>query len=528
VADDATPTALDVRLAEIAQLRDDNPGAFRLVIRAESEVVDARLAPAEVAWTSYDGDATLIHLPELSIQNGTPEPTWPLGAGLNGASDAVAIARDGSAWNVFFSARLRQSLGAVAPIRERVDLRRRRVRFRHLCPWINEDPGLGLMLAATEAGRLDIDPAHGLFSMAGAEPPQALPLGPDGAPSPAAVTVAYQDGYSNHVGARPAAREPLLDQRLARPTRLVSGSGQLRANAPREWHDLPRFRTLGDALAAIAAAPAETEVIEFQDSATYANENIDWPANATRLIVQAAERERPVMQVQNWTVAAGAQYEELILRGLFFGGEGAGALQLPPAAAIRVEFCTVSHPENELQFTLAGAEIDRIRVAHSLTAGLRLNSPGRVEVSDAVVDAQDNQAMAAAEGWLQLDRVTVLGTVATLVIDASETIFRDDVTVQDRFHGCVRYSRVTSGSVLPRVHRVVVDTPLRFVSVDRHDPAHVRLAADTDRAVLRGAEDGGEMGAFYHLRLAQRYEGYRRRLDESTPAGLTTGIIHLD
>jgi hypothetical protein len=533
VADDALPVALDNRLAEIAQLRDDNPEAFRLVVRAESAVVDARIAPAEVAWTSYDGDSTLLHLPELRIQNGTPEPTWLLGAGLNGASDAVAMARDGSVWNVFFSDRLRQSLGAVAPIRERVDLRRRRVRYRHLCPWINEDPALGLMLAATQSGRLDIDPANGLFSMAGDESPQALPVGPDGAPPPAGVTVAYQDGYSDHIGARPTARESLLDQRLARPTRLVSGSGQLRSNAPREWHDLPRFRTLGEALVAIAAdpAPAGTEVIEFQDSATYTNETIDWPANATRLIIQAAEGERPVIQVQSWTIAAGALYEELILRGLFIGGAGAGALALPPAAAVRVEFCTVSHPENELQFALAGAEIDRIRVVRSLTAGLRLDGPGRVEVADSVVDAGDNPAMTADEGWLQLDRITVLGTVTTLVIDASETIFRDHVTVQDRFRGCVRYSRVTGESVLPRVHRVVVDTPLSFASVDpfdRHDPAHVRLAADADRALLRGAEDGGEMGAFHNLQLAQRYEGYRRRLDESTPAGLTTGIIRLD
>lgn len=353
-------------------------------------MVDARLTPAEVAWTSYDGDSTLIHLPELSVLDGTPDPAWSLDPDLNGASSAVAISRDGSVWNVFFSDRLRQSLGAVAPIRERVDLRRRRVGYRHLCPWINEDPVADDMLAATAAGRLDIDPAHGLFSMAGDEPPQALPAGPvPGEPPPASVTVSYQDGYSDHIGARPLAREALLDQRLDAPTRLVSGSGQLRSNAPREWHSRPRFRTLGDALTAIAddPAPAPTEVIEFQDSATYANETIEWPANATRLIVQAAERERPVIQVQNWTVAAAARYEALMLRGLFIGGEGIEDLTLPPAALIRVEFCTVSHPENELQFSLQGEDIDRVRVVRSLTAGLRLDSPGRVEVADSVVDA---------------------------------------------------------------------------------------------------------------------------------------------
>ena len=114
------------------------------------------------------------------------------------------------------------------------------------------------------------------------------------------------------------------------------------------------------------------------------------------------------------------------------------------------------------------------------------------------------------------------------MIHASETILEADVTVTDRFRGCVRYSRVTSASVLPRIHRVVEDVPLAFVSRIRHDPAHVRLAVNADRRVLAGAEDGSEMGAFHDVHLALRFEGYRRRLEESTPAGLVTGIIRLD
>jgi hypothetical protein len=100
--------------------------------------------------------------------------------------------------------------------------------------------------------------------------------------------------------------------------------------------------------------------------------------------------------------------------------------------------------------------------------------------------------------------------------------------VEDRFHGCVRYSRVASPSLLPRVHRVVEDVPLAFVSLDRHNAAHARLAAGADRRLLAGAEDGGELGAFHDLQLPLRYEGYRRRLEESTPVGLMTGMIRLD
>jgi hypothetical protein len=73
-----------------------------------------------------------------------------------------------------------------------------------------------------------------------------------------------------------------------------------------------------------------------------------------------------------------------------------------------------------------------------------------------------------------------------------------------------------------------MDVAPGFVSRERHDPAHVRLSAHADRRVLAGAADGGEMGAFHDGQLALRYEGYRRRLEESTPAGLMTGIIRLD
>ncbi len=92
----------------------------------------------------------------------------------------------------------------------------------------------------------------------------------------------------------------------------------------------------------------------------------------------------------------------------------------------------------------------------------------------------------------------------------------------------MRYSRVTQPSVLPQRYRVVIDTPVDFVSINRHDPAHMRLAEHCDRAVLKGAEDGGEMGAFHDEMIAMRYEAYARRLIEFTPAGLVSGMIRLD
>ena len=92
----------------------------------------------------------------------------------------------------------------------------------------------------------------------------------------------------------------------------------------------------------------------------------------------------------------------------------------------------------------------------------------------------------------------------------------------------MRYSRVPTGSMLPRMHRVAFDTPVRVVSRNRRDPAWWRLRADCAAAISRGAENGSEIGAFGLTQLAERMAGYERRLDEFTPVGLVTGIIRID
>jgi hypothetical protein len=192
----------------------------------------------------------------------------------------------------------------------------------------------------------------------------------------------------------------------------------------------------------------------------------------------------------------------------------------------------VFRASNRLDFVLTpSAAGENVTIAHSLTGPLLLAGGGELRVSDGVVDSGaglGNAAITANEGRLEMDRVTVFGTVRVLVLEASEVIFNDEAVAIDRFHGCVRYSRVTSGSQLPRVHRVVEDIRPRYVSVDRHHAAHARLAETCPREILRGAEDGSEMGAFRRLQQAQRYEAFVRRLMEYTPAGLQTGLIRMD
>ncbi len=538
--------------AMVARLRDENQARVALAVRFESSAGSATLCPGEVAWTTDDGRTVLIYLPQLDVAPIPGGDPWPTGGSLGAASVPMRVADDGSTWASDSTAGRRQSHGAVAPIASAVTLRRRRVRGRRLCAWENENwtASPPEFLALTPAGCLDVDVEHGLFAMSADEPPQAWPIGPAGIGQPPNVTTDYQEGATMHLGARPAAREPVLDRLLERPTRLVSRGGALHPHAPADWHDIPRYESLAGALDAISArwealTPGDlmspvAEVVQFEDSATYPAEAPAWPAGPVNpvvgddprlhlaLTIQAAERERPVVLVDpgaGWSSApAGTRYRSLSLVGIALGGDGWAGMTVPPADRVTLALCSVL--EAELRFS----DVDdgaRVEVAWCETAGLQLAGTGILRIRDSIVDGS-GPAIVIPEGDAELERVSVGGTVSVRVLEASEVIFADDVEVEDRFHGCVRFSRVTGTSVLPRVHRVTVDTPVKVVSHNRLHAAWWRLSPDCDAAILGGAENGSELGAFSLLQFSARMSGFSRRLEEFTPAGLTTGIIRID
>ena len=541
------------RYAQIARLAHEHAGGSAVAVRLESSATDAVGCPGEVAWSSDDGRTVLVHLPELRTDPDPGLPGWPVGPSMSRASEPVRIGADGSTWASGSTALRRMSLGDVAPLAGPPALRRRRVHGRVLCGWDNEDPAATppLLVSATLPGRLDVDVAHGLFALSATDPPRSWPAGPAGSPPPpATVTVGYEDGATMHLGALPAAREPVLDRRLLRPTRLVCGGGVLHRDAPPDWHEIPRYATLTEALAAVSDAwsalagdltgTVQQEIVQVEDDATYPAETPRWPrgpldpaAAATaslRLTLQAAERRRPHLLIDagaGWAdPAEPVTYDELAVVGLAVGGEGWSGPRLPPARRVSLQLTTVLHAENTIESTVPPQGGD-VTVWRCQTAGLRLTGPGSLAVADSIVDAGGAPAVSAETGRVELTRVSVGGPVTARELSADSVIFDDDVEVQDRFVGCVRYSRVTATSVLPQVHRVAVDVPLRLLSRNRRDPGWWRLREDCDRAVVAGAPDGGELGAFGSAQLSARLAGFRQRLEEFTPAGLAVGVIRI-
>lgn len=535
---DGSSNPIDVgeRFRAITQIVVEGRVDLGLALRLESSQANAVLTPSEIAFTAYEGRSVLIHTPNLVSQSTNPDPAWQTDTTLFGhQSVALTVGRDGSTWRTGTSINVRQSLGAVAPLRSAITLQRRQIYGRSLCQWRNEAPP-GLMHAETLPGRLDIDPVHGLFSINASQPPQPYSPGPESTPPAGSLTVVYQEGYTTHLGARTEPREPALNERLPVPTRIVTASGALPANASPDWFTLPRFSSLGEALDAIADSPQTEEVIHITDNATYADETINWPSGPQSLTIQAAERTRPILIITNWSEGT-ANYDRLSLTGLGLAFNPDGSFTFPSSHFIQIRYCSILQADATLDFNLDSSiptenvALRQVHILNSITAELVLLTAGELVVTNSVVDAGTSvgaSAIAADSGHLTIERSTILGVVTAEVLEASETIFMNDVTVQNRFEGCVRYSRVTRSSILPRQHRLTVGTEVRFLASDRHDPAHVRLAEDCDPTVLKGAEDGGEMGAFHDAQLTQRYEAYTRRLMEYTPAGLVSSIIRLD
>ena len=67
---------------------------------------------------------------------------------------------------------------------------------------------------------------------------------------------------------------------------------------------------------------------------------------------------------------------------------------------------------------------------------------------------------------------------------------------------------------------------LRFSSLRYGTANYARLGLTASDALLRGADDEGEIGAYHHVHAPQRETNLRVRLDEYLRIGLEAGIFH--
>jgi hypothetical protein len=172
----------------------------------------------------------------------------------------------------------------------------------------------------------------------------------------------------------------------------------------------------------------------------------------------------------------------------------------------------------------------------------------QVSLTDSILDATSSSNIAysasdgsSAGGPLTLQGCTVIGkvhaTVFTLVSDsiiwaelASGDSWNSPFTADRKQVGCVQFSYLPPGSVTPRQFECVEQAanspqPL-FYSLHYGDPAYAKLLPCTDNAIRKGADDGGEMGAFHFVLAPLRETDLRIRMQEFLPIGLEFGVFY--
>jgi hypothetical protein len=244
---------------------------------------------------------------------------------------------------------------------------------------------------------------------------------------------------------------------------------------------------------------------------------------------------------------AGSRPGVLVLDGLLVQG----AITLVPGSLgrLRIANCTVlpdpaassDPPPLALEVQAGGAastrhpDLDIEIVRSSLGVVAVTEYVDNVTIRDSILRGGDPAAgldpvPALQAGDAHLERVTILGSARLRTIEASECIFRDAIQVERRQSGCVRYSYVPSGSLVPRRFRCVpaagdVEHTPSFVSMNPGDPGYAQLDRATSTTISQGAEDGNEMGAYHFVCASHRVTHLRTRLDDYTRFGVETGVF---
>jgi hypothetical protein len=404
-----------------------------------------------------------------------------------------------------------------------VEIPRARV---HACD-LSDDPGNPGAWARVPQADYAIDPVLGRI---------ALPVNvPDLDAAPAEVRVFYFYGAAAELGGGEYAR-------AERFTEL-----------PTRWQVAQRAPWVHTEIRARFPLPAgESGAVQVEDSERYAETpRIELGADQ-RVELRAANQRRPHLALGGDLVVTGLAGAEVTLNGLLISGGRVLVPQNAALARLRLVDCTLvpgrdltraGEPANPAAESLAVFQPDlEVELIRCVVGRLQVARGSQVKAQDSIIDATASDRMAFSGpngevgGDLALEACTVIGTVRAGRLDASNCVLHAShpaeppVLAERRQQGCLRFSYVPPGSVVPRTHACVPtgaeDTVPRpeFVSTRYGQPAYGLLAPATPAAIQSGADDESEMGALHHQFAPQRLANLALRLDEYLRFSLEAGV----
>jgi hypothetical protein len=362
-------------------------------------------------------------------------------------------------------------------------------------------PGdLSQWMATAPGKQLVIDPQRGRLLLLGAAP-AAVPR------------VGYSYGFSAPLGAGPYDRAPFV----LVPTVPVLAAGAV--------------VTAANIDPGSAAGPGVTELA---DSSTFGP-----AADKTAIVnaqIQGHNQQRPYLRLAaDWTLDASPNTGAVLtLEGLWIGATGSAAIVLAgDYATVTIRHCTLEpggvdawgNPIAAVPLVISG-NLENLVIDHSIVAPISLKggSIRQLTVADSIVQSitPGVAAIALADAHLDIQRSTVLGAVSADQLYASEALFTGFVDIDDTQTGCFRFSAAPPGSRVPHPFQssFLADTAHFFTSRRFGDPGYAQLSQSAPQALLTGAENGSEIGAFSSLINPIRLDGLRAKVDEYMPFGL--------
>lgn len=286
-------------------------------------------------------------------------------------------------------------------------------------------------------------------------------------------------------------------------------------------------------------------ITQIQDSKTYIS--VSNKLSIQNMVLQSANFQRPYIRLENsWKLSSGTNLKSnLTLDGLWIGSAG-GATNLQIIIdgdydCVLIKNCTLdpggsknikSEDINPLTLTITGT-IQTLSIESSIIGPIQIINKGEIRdfsISDSIIQSVDAtiNALSISSGVTTLQSTTVFGSINVHRLEASEVLITGLANVTNTQNGCFRYSSApktdgTNISRLPRPYEsyIFTENPNHwFNSLRFGDGGYAQLSDTVPDAIVRGAENGSEMGAFRSLLNPIKFNGLKAKVDEYMPFGL--------
>jgi len=380
---------------------------------------------------------------------------------------------------------------------------------------VEDAPGVAVPPVQTAAGNLRDWVANAAVERVVIDPERGRLLFAVGGPPAAGSSVTYHYAFSGEIGAGTYSR------------------GRVESRTPSFTHQ--------DGGAVPSAGLANDGVTQLEDSATYGP--IGDKLQVRDLTLQAANQQRPYVRLEsNWVLNTGAgnQESELLLDGLWLGAAGNFAVILRgDYERVTIRSCTFDPGGSDADGNVIPpvplvieANVEELVIEQSIMGPIRTHAGGdvaRLVVEDSIVQSQVHgvAALALPAGEARMNRVTVFGEVDVHRLWASEALLVGRVDVTDTQAGCFRFSAAPRGSRLPRPYQShwIAASGHLFTSRRFGQPGYAQLSEAAPPELLRGAENGSEIGAFSALLNPVKLDSLLAKVAEYSPFGLIPIVI---